>query len=78
MARNTVHGAKVPFYKTWWFWVIIILFIYGFVSGMNKDDEDEAADEETSESSSVNDIFDEGACADALEAAVIKNIEEIL
>lgn len=78
MARNTVHGAKVPFYKTWWFWVIIILFIYGFVSGMNKDDEDEAADEETSESSSVNDIFDEGARADAFEAAVIKNIEEIL
>ena len=55
MARNTAHGAKVPFYKTWWFWVIIILFIYGFVSGINSDDEE--GSEEATETEELSKAF---------------------
>lgn len=55
MARNTAHGKKVPIYKTWWFWVIIILFIYGFVSGVkNSDDEEESSGEVQPEESTYN------------------------
>lgn len=39
MAENTSgQEKKSPFYKKWWFWVIVVLFIYGFWSGMNGDD----------------------------------------
>lgn len=57
MARNTAHGQKVPIYKTWWFWVIIILFIYGFVSNMTgSDDEEEDETSESEESSAAESI----------------------
>ena len=70
MARNTVHGQKVPMYKTWWFWVIIILFIYGFVSNMTGNDDEEETEQETQ--AETDDIFE--LAGDPLIAA----IDEIL
>ena len=74
MARNTVHGQKVPMYKTWWFWVIIILFIYGFVSNMTGNDDEEETEEETEQETQAetDDIFE--LAGDPLVAA----IDEIL
>ena len=64
MARNTAHGKKVPIYKTWWFWVIIILFIYGFVSGVkNSDDEEESSEDAEYEESTYNDGISSGCDA---------------
>ena len=76
MARNTIHGQKVPFYKTWWFWVIIILFLYGFFSGINGGDEEEESEEETqTQQETLSDIY-EGS-GQAYEA-LLKEIEELL
>ena len=46
-----MHGEKVAFYKTWWFWAVIILFIYGFVSGISGSDEEES--EETTQTEEI-------------------------
>ena len=80
MARNTAHGAKVPFYKTWWFWVIIILFLYGFFSGITGDDDEDGSQEETtvSESAQIKDFQGEPDPEDPFEAEIIKSISEIL
>ena len=57
-----MHGKKVPIYKTWWFWIIIILFLYGFISGMSGNDEEEESEEptQTEESASWENIYASG------------------
>ena len=59
MARNTMHGKKVPIFKTWWFWIIIILFFYGFFSGLSGKDEEEESEEpaQTEESAAWENIY---------------------
>ena len=56
MAKNTMHGKKVPIYKTWWFWIIIILFLYGFISGLSGNDEEEES-AETEESAAWENTY---------------------
>lgn len=79
MARNTAHGKKVPIYKTWWFWVIIILFIYGFVSGVkNSDDEEESSGEVQPEESTYNEGTSFGCQDYTFEQGILLQAEKLL
>lgn len=59
----TPSKAKKPFYKKWWFWVIVICLIAGFGTGSSDKKEDTSLSHHTSEVSSADetkeDVSDE-------------------
>lgn len=77
MAKNTMHGKKVPIYKTWWFWIIIILFLYGFISGMSGNDEEEEP-AETEESAAWENIYASGYTDDEIIMTVSEVYDNLL
>ena len=45
--QETVEKVKKPIYKKWWFWVIVVLLVFGlFGMGGNKDEEKATAENE--------------------------------
>ena len=44
---ETQEKVKKPIYKKWWFWVIIVVLVFGvFGSGGNKDEEKAPAEKQ--------------------------------
>lgn len=79
MAENTSgQEKKSPFYKKWWFWVIVVLFIYGFWSGMNGDDSEITEVDKNSilsEQEEDSIVFWEGTSGEELFDAVCEELD---
>lgn len=49
-AKSSPNSKKAPFYKKWWFWLIIGVVVIGGIGSLNQEENEPAGEQETTSS----------------------------